>query len=99
MWWRLDRFCQGGALAGARDRPTGEAEDRERVERLGGLAHAREKVEEEFCSVAPGPGREQKEGKWGPARALEVEKGVGGPVGQRRARGGHALLQTMERAR
>jgi hypothetical protein len=60
---------------------TGAAEDRESVERLGGSAYAREKAEEqEFCSVAPGSGREQKEGEWGPTRAFEEEKG-GGPVG------------------
>jgi hypothetical protein len=47
---------------------------------LGGSSHSGEKAEEEeFCSVAPGPCREQKEGKWGLARALEEEKG-GGPI-------------------
>jgi hypothetical protein len=77
---RLGRFHRGGAVADARDGPNGAAEDRESVEHLGGSSHSGEKAEEEeFCSVAPGPCREQKEGKWGLARALEEEKG-GGPI-------------------
>jgi hypothetical protein len=53
-------------VAGAQDKPNEAVEDRESVERLGGSAHVGEKAEEvEFCSVASGPGREQKDGKWG----------------------------------
>jgi hypothetical protein len=57
-------------VVGGRDRPNGVVEDRGSLERLDGLAHVRQKAEEEeWCSAASYQGREEKEGKWGLARA------------------------------